>query len=287
MASPRPEVRADQTTPREGRDVLFRPRQILEVVAHFIDSIAIGVSIAVRKKIGVPVMDVLDSSRVLDRTPVLFRASCNLHGVGEHTVAIRAIQAIDALESIQVAQSLAVNRDVVPSARFRYAVDGKANGLIDGNEQVQQYKWNENSVDKWRGKNREKSGMQDVTEQGSFQPAVLLLDFLGEPDLAVAQLVKLRLDFPFQFLDFSKLDERFGFFGVLIGHIHLACVGSQYNRRSLLHSYGLLFYRNSISRLAGAIRELREPPRVGTDISVVTRQEPQKCPLRPEEHGSS
>jgi hypothetical protein len=70
--------------------------------------------------------------------------------------------------------------------------------------------------------------MQDVPRERSLQPAVFPLHFLGEPHLAISQLVKSRLDFLFQFLDFGELDERIGFLRWMIGHIHLGSAG-RYN----------------------------------------------------------
>jgi len=78
--------------------------------------------------------------------------------------------------------------------------------------------------------------MQDVMDERSLQAAVLPRDLLGEPDLAIAQLVKSRLDLFFYFFDVRKLHKRIGFLRVLIGHIHLAGAGSQKQLRSFLHS---------------------------------------------------
>ena len=86
----------------------------------------------------IAVMRILNSPRVLDRTPVLLGSPGNFHGVGQHPVPIRAVHAVEAFDGVQVSQFVAVNRDVIPAARFGYAVDGKANGLIYGDEQIQQ-----------------------------------------------------------------------------------------------------------------------------------------------------
>src|SRR5579863_8584515 len=142
----------------------------------------------------VAIMDVLNSPRMFDGAPVLLGTPCNFHDVGEQTVRIGAVHAIQTLEGVQVPQFVAVNRQVIPAPRFGYAVNGKAHGLIRGNEQIQQRERNNASVDKRRRENREESRMQDISHQRSLQSAVLPLDFLREPDLAVAQLVKLRLD---------------------------------------------------------------------------------------------
>src|SRR4029077_18617034 len=69
------------------------------------------------------------------------------------------------------------------------------------------------------------------------------LDFPGEPDLAVAQFVKSRLDLLFHFLEIRKVDKRIGLLRALIGHNHLANARSQNWRRTLLHSYRPRCYR--------------------------------------------
>jgi hypothetical protein len=51
------------------------------------------------------------------------------------------------------------------------------------------------------------------------------LDFLGEPNLAIAQLVKSRLELFLQSLDLRKLEKRLRFFRAMIGHIHIAPAG--------------------------------------------------------------
>jgi len=49
--------------------------QILEIVAHFFDPFAVRGGIAVRKKMRIAVVSVLNSSRVVDRAPVLLGTS--------------------------------------------------------------------------------------------------------------------------------------------------------------------------------------------------------------------
>jgi hypothetical protein len=91
------------------------------------------------------------------------------------------------LECIQVSQFVPVDRHVVPEPRFRHAVDRKANPLIHRYEEIKQHKRKDAGVDKRRRKNCQNPGVHGVAEKGSLQPSVLLLDFLGEPYLPVAQ----------------------------------------------------------------------------------------------------
>src|SRR5579862_2239118 len=197
--------------PQARRCVLFLSLQILEIATYIIDPFAIGLGVSVRQEMRVPVVRVLNPSRVPDRAPMLLGSTRDFHNEGEHSVSIRAVQAIESFDRVQVSQFVPVDRDIVPAARLGDAVDGKADGLIHRNEKIQQNKRNNHSINKWRRQNREDSGMQDVSRQRSFQAAMFLLDFLGEPDLALAQLIKFRLDFLFQFFDYGELKYRIVF----------------------------------------------------------------------------
>jgi hypothetical protein len=152
----------------EQRPASFPALQIFEVAAHFIDSLAIRGSIAIKEEMRVSVMDALDSSRMPDRTPVLLRSRCNLHNVRQQPVGIRAVRAVQRLEDIQVSQFAPVNRHIVPAPRFRYAVNGKANRLVHRNEKVKQHKRNNTGVNKWRRQDHEESGTQQVTKERSL-----------------------------------------------------------------------------------------------------------------------
>lgn len=82
---------------------------------------------------------------MLDRAPVLFRSSRNLARMGEETIAIRAVDAVDALHQIQVPEPTAVKDKVVRTHDLR---DGnrEANGLINGQEEINQHKRNSTKV---------------------------------------------------------------------------------------------------------------------------------------------
>src|SRR4029077_5837540 len=176
-------------------------------------------------------MDMLNSPRVLDRAPVLLPSPGNFHDVRQQPIGIRAVHAIQTLECIQITQFVPVDGHVIHAPRLRYAIDGKTNGLVGGNKEIEQRKRNDAGVNKWRRQDHEESRLQHVAEKRSLQPPVLPLDFLGEPDLALAQFVELRLDFVLQFLEIRKREEGVGFLRVMISHIHLAQTGSKCERQ--------------------------------------------------------
>src|SRR5271154_3735612 len=184
----------------------------------------------------IPVVSVLDPARVFDRAPVLLRPACNFDHVCQHPVGVRAIHAIQPLEEVQISQFVAVNCDEVLTASFRNAIDRETNGLVNGNKKIGQHERNETSVNERGGEDREESGMQNVTGKRGLELSVLALDVLREPDFAIPQLVKLRLDLLFHLFNVRELDERIGLLRAMIGHIHLARTDSQFKRGYLLRS---------------------------------------------------
>jgi hypothetical protein len=103
--------------------------QVLEIVAHFIDSLAIGGGVAIGKEMVVPVVGVLNSARVPDGAPVLLGSPCDFHDVCQQPVGIRAVHAIESFNCVQIPQFVPVNRQVISAPRFGYVVHREANGL--------------------------------------------------------------------------------------------------------------------------------------------------------------
>jgi hypothetical protein len=74
--------------------VLLPALQILEVAAHFVDSVTVRGSVTIGKEMRVAVVDALDWPRVPDRAPVLFPSRGDFHNVSQQPVRIRAVGAI-------------------------------------------------------------------------------------------------------------------------------------------------------------------------------------------------
>jgi hypothetical protein len=53
------------------------------------------------------------------------------------------------------------------------------------------------------------------------------LDLIGEPNLAVAQFVEMRLNLLLKFFNNRKMGEMIGLLRAMIGHIHLAGTASR------------------------------------------------------------
>jgi hypothetical protein len=74
---------------------------------------------------------------MLDGTPVLFRACRDFHGVAEDAIRIGAILAIEFLDRVQIRKAPPVKEQIVAPRNFRDMTNGKANGLIERDEQIQ------------------------------------------------------------------------------------------------------------------------------------------------------
>ena len=139
-----------------------------------------------------------NATRVLDGAPVLLGTGGDFSDVGDETVSVGAIVAIEAFEEVEVTEFAAVEEDVGIARDFRDAVDRKRKRLIDGDEKIEQQKRDDAGVDERRGERDEKSGLADVAPQGSLQLAMLSLDFLPKtrPSLCAARKRAIRFQTP-------------------------------------------------------------------------------------------
>jgi hypothetical protein len=111
--------------------------QISEVTTDFLETFAPFLGIAIVQKMAITAVPGLEAERVFDGAPVLFRATGDLLHVSDYTVHIFAIAAIKAFHGIKVKQVPAIHDDVVTAFDLRYAIDGKADGLIDVGHNMQ------------------------------------------------------------------------------------------------------------------------------------------------------
>ena len=74
-------------------------------------------------------VNVGNSSRMLDRTPVLLGSGRNLLNVAGKAVKIAAIEAVDLFNDIQVGQSVAVDHDIIAPFHLGDAINRKTCGL--------------------------------------------------------------------------------------------------------------------------------------------------------------
>jgi hypothetical protein len=88
--------------------------------------------------------------RMLDRTKVLFASRRYFGDEGEQSVGIRAINATDLLDRVQIGQPPAIEDQVVFPSNLGNSIDREADTLIEGNRGVKQQKGKHANVNERR-----------------------------------------------------------------------------------------------------------------------------------------
>jgi hypothetical protein len=79
---------------------------------------------------------------MLDRAPVLLRATRDFEDIGHQSIRVGAIPTIEPLNAIEITQSAPVKKQVVWTTDFWYPVDRETDTLIDGDEEIEEQKRN-------------------------------------------------------------------------------------------------------------------------------------------------
>jgi hypothetical protein len=75
---------------------------------------------------------------MLDGTPMLFGASCDLDDPGDRSIGVCAVFTIEALKGVEVTQFVSIKDEVVGAPDLRDAIDGEGASLLDRAEKVEQ-----------------------------------------------------------------------------------------------------------------------------------------------------
>ena len=110
--------------------------QIPEVSSDRLDFCPVIFGIPIIKEFLIAAVQSTDASGVLDRAPILLRACGNFLDVGDQSVKVTAIAAVEFFNKIQIIQILRIEYDIVFALDFRDAVNRKAGGLINRDDQV-------------------------------------------------------------------------------------------------------------------------------------------------------
>src|SRR5476649_199439 len=103
-----------------------------------LDLIAVGLGIAIIDEAAIAVMGAWNRKRMLDRTEELLSAARHFAHIGDDAVAVAAIDAVQLLDQVQIAQAMPVDDDIVGPAHLGDAIDREADALIERREQVDQ-----------------------------------------------------------------------------------------------------------------------------------------------------
>lgn len=126
---------------------------------------------------------------VFDRAPMLFGASGDFRRVGQQSIAISTINAVQLFQSVEVGQVLAVEGDVIIAPDLLNSVDRKANGLVEAYEYVQQNKRHDHRIDHRRRKDDHRTGPGDIRSKLLLDRGMLPVDIARENDLAVLKAI--------------------------------------------------------------------------------------------------
>jgi hypothetical protein len=117
---------------------------------------------------------------VLDRAPILFGARRDFAQVGGDAVAVRAVEAVELLDQVEVGQVLAVEDDVVGALHPGDAVDREADPLVQGDEQVHQQEGNPAGVDHRCGERHQQPRTDQEAQQADLVAPLLAQEFVGQ-----------------------------------------------------------------------------------------------------------
>jgi hypothetical protein len=153
---------------------------------------------------------------LLDRTPVLFGTRGHFPHIGDDTVCIGTIGAVQLLHRIQVSEALAIEHQIVPAPDLRDAVHPETNGLVKRHPKVQDHKGHDQGIDHRRRHHDPEPCAQQVGYQGLAQLMVPADHFLIEQDTAAFHpitearplLGKLGFKFKLKLMNLAKYTVR-------------------------------------------------------------------------------
>lgn len=135
---------------------------IFKLVAHTLESLFVPVRIAVIKELGVTVMGAVNTLSMFDWAPVLFSTCHYLLNVGQDSVAIAAIDAVEFFNQVEVGKLMPIDDEVVPTAYPRDTIGAEADVLIGSYRQINNQYWKDHSIDDRRSEYIQWSGMAQV-----------------------------------------------------------------------------------------------------------------------------
>lgn len=96
-------------------------------------------------------MCVFNPVRMADWTPVLLTTGKDLACIGENSVCITTVAAVNFLDGIQIDQFMTIIDKVIAPLHAGYAVGAKTDLLIEGKCQVNHNQWHNHAVYDRRG----------------------------------------------------------------------------------------------------------------------------------------
>ncbi len=134
---------------------------------------------------------------MLDGTPVLLRSSRYFGPIGEHTIPIRAVGAIEALQKVEIFEPASIEDKIVRASHLRDSIHREADALVHCQEQIEQAERNDGGIDDGRRQVRQKTRVQKVRGESQLEAPVLRKRRWFEASSPVGPVILKR---PFLFL---------------------------------------------------------------------------------------
>src|SRR5579872_4110082 len=103
---------------------------LLQLLAQLRKLVMIGFSIPIVRKLRITLVRGDHPSGMLDGAPILLGPGGDLTHIGEESIRVRAVQAVDPFDSIQIGELVSIEDQIVASAYPADAIDRETYDLI-------------------------------------------------------------------------------------------------------------------------------------------------------------
>src|ERR1043166_3323440 len=109
-----------------SRSLFFR-----SVISALLHAFPVALGIAVILERGVARVSANHAPGMLDWTPMLLRAPHDLANIGDQSIGVGAVRAVEFFERVQISKMVAIKYQIIVAAHLWNSVNGKTHGLIN------------------------------------------------------------------------------------------------------------------------------------------------------------
>src|SRR5580693_5342604 len=110
---------------------------------------------------------------MFDGTEVLFGAGRDLDHVSQQPIGVGTVNASHLFDQVQIPEAASIKYQVISARDLGYAIDRKANGLVEGNCQIQKQEGNRAQVNDRRRQNDQRVNVSQVGPQRFLEEVML------------------------------------------------------------------------------------------------------------------
>ena len=136
--------------------------EILELLANPLEIPNIPLAVPEVQEVLIPFVGTLHTAEMLDRAPVLLGAGGDLDHIGQDSVRIGAVLAVDLLNQIQIREMVSVKGQIFGASDPGDPVDRKADPLVGRTDQIQQGDRDQTRVDDRDRQQNQESRAEDI-----------------------------------------------------------------------------------------------------------------------------